>query len=137
MIPEKKKRKSPRPISGYSVRWLKARGYRVTNAQRFVEPIKCFMDAWGFADLLAYRSTDTGILAVQVTDQSHVASRVNKLLGLDAVCDWVQDPRRRLEIHGWEVRGARGKRKVMTLRRVRLQLDAEQNVVPVEIETPN
>ena len=82
-------------------------------------------DFGGFADILAYKSGETGVLAIQACSDNggDVSAHTHKLLPLETVRTWVLS-HNRLEIWGWGLRGERGKRKVWTLR-----------VIPITIES--
>lgn len=66
-----------------AVRLLESLGWTADLCQRSVGKVN--KDLFGFADVLAVRSGRT--LAVQATDASHVASRVDNLFDCSAVVD--------------------------------------------------
>lgn len=90
-------------------------------------------DLYGFVDVLCCRGDE--IIAVQTTSGSNVSARFEKLRYLPAVVHWLSSPTRKIEIHGWAVRGAIGKRKLWTCRTVELAL-SETNAVVMRLTTP-
>jgi hypothetical protein len=94
------------------------------------------IDLYNFCDVLC--CTDDLVIAVQTTSGPNVSARYEKLRYLPSVTHWLQSATRRIEIHGWAVRGARGKRKLWTCRTVALKLGPSGNVVmeetPIETE---
>jgi hypothetical protein len=89
-------------------------------------------DLYGFVDILCCRGDE--IIAVQTTSGSNVSARFEKLRYLPSVVHWLSAPTRKIEIHGWAVRGE-GKRKLWTCRTVELALN-ETNAVVMRITTP-
>lgn len=82
---------------------------------------KVRQDLFGFVDVLAVGGDF--VLAVQTTTGDHVSNRYEKLRYLPAVVHWLQSPYRKLVIHGWAKRGARGERKLWDCREVELKLN--------------
>jgi carbonic anhydrase len=69
-------------------------------------------DLFGFGDILAVKDGET--LVVQTTSAGNASARVKKILALPSyrivkAAGW------RVVVHGWGLRGPRGKRKKMTL----------------------
>ncbi len=81
-------------------------------------------DLFGIFDLLALEPAMTGVLGVQLTDASNLAHRIAKLTRvdpeakdpgaeearIDAVRRWLEAANR-IEVHGWSLRGLRGRPK--------------------------
>jgi carbonic anhydrase len=78
-------------------------------------------DLFGFIDCLAIRGDE--VLAVQTTSAANVSARIHKLSTLPAVSHWLESATRKLVIHGWAKRGAKGKAKRWTCREVWLTRD--------------
>jgi hypothetical protein len=72
-------------------------------------------DLYGFIDVLAIR--DGEILAVQVTTGANVAARLAKIDAEPRAKTWLSAGGK-IVVHGWSKQGARGKRKMWTLREV-------------------
>lgn len=88
-------------------------------------------DLFGYVDVVAYRPLH-GVLFVQASPETgQVSKHVAKLLGEN----YVEIARAiragiRVEIHGWGLKGERGKRKLWTRRRLAFGLDPERAAVP-------
>lgn len=99
-----------------SMKWLRDRGWEVGRVEQPWNPHRRrTLDLFGFADLIAFRGVET--LLVQVTSADNVSSRVNKVGASDIARAW-QTGGRLIEVHGWALRGAAGKRKRWTVRRL-------------------
>lgn len=100
--------------------YLRGLGYIVANCER---KIPCTpagyrgrlvtQDLFEFIDTMAVANDH--IIAVQSTDGTHHAHRVAKVLGT-AAAQWLAH-HMDIEVWSWSKRGARGKRKLWTLRR--------------------
>lgn len=85
-------------------------------------------DLWSWGDLIVVGASSLPVI-VQTTSGSNAAARVSKLLDPEAVSDahllalmrW-QASGCGLEVWSWAKRGARGKRKLWSLRRVPVDL---------------
>lgn len=77
-------------------------------------------DLFGFIDLVAIRSNET--LGIQTTSAANVSARFKKMQLLPALWCWLECPSRKIAIHGWAKRGARGQRKVWSCRVVNVVL---------------
>lgn len=78
-------------------------------------------DLYKFIDVLC--CGEDSMLAVQATSGSNVSARFEKLRYLPSVAFWLKSSSRKIHIHGWAVRGERGKRKLWTCRTVELRLN--------------
>lgn len=74
-------------------------------------------DLFGFVDVVAARAGD--LLLIQATSDDHVSHRRSKILQSPAL-ERVAWSGAKIEIWGWAKKGARGKRKLWTVRRERL-----------------
>ena len=93
----------------HSLAQLRSEGYTCAITEHWNQFSKRRIDLFGFADILAIRPGE--VVAVQTTTAAHVSARINKILELDTPLKWLQAGGRIL-IHGWALRGPRGKRKV-------------------------
>lgn len=84
-------------------------------------------DLFGYVDVVAYRPLH-GVLFVQASPETgQVSKHVAKLLSENSV-EIARGLRSgiRIEIHGWGLKGERGKRKVWTRRRVAFGIDPDR-----------
>lgn len=97
-----------------SVNLLKSNGYKAFDVEKFIRYGNFRRDFGGFADILAYKSDEPGVLAVQCTTQTNASSHKKKILEppvLQNLYEWL-DASNRFVFHFWAKRGPRGKRKV-------------------------
>lgn len=108
--------------------YCKAQGWTAGIAERWNPHARIRQDLLGFADLVVLDGLRAmGVLAVQVTSDSHVADRCKKLEALDSVKGWLLSGGR-VQVWGWAKKGPRGKRKVWTLRKVWASLGLDGSV---------
>ena len=106
-----------------SLAYLRKQGFHAYVVERWIPRARVRKDVAGFMDILAWRSVDQTVLAVQSTTGAHVANRVEKIAyGLApadqaAFLDWKHLGNLAV-VHGWSLQGPRGKRKLWTLREV-------------------
>lgn len=103
-----------------SKKWLEDGGYLVGIVEKWVPFPKPGhrVDLYGIIDMVAIRTQEVGVLGVQATSASNARARVVKSLESNTLLPWLQSGNR-FEVHSWGKQGARGKRKVWTLRRQR------------------
>lgn len=119
IVKEKRpKKKSP---TQRSLDELRKRGYTVAITERWNPFAKIRQDIFGFIDLLCFKGNE--ILAVQTTSGANVSARIEKIKGIQAAALWIESPTRRLIVHGWAKQGARGERKLWTLREVEIKTE--------------
>lgn len=113
-----------------TMRELKKRGYTAHVVERWNQWAHKRQDFGGFADILAYKPGESGVLAVQACSDNggDVSAHIKKLVAIANVRPWILS-NNRLEIWGWGLRGARGERKLWTLRII--HIDIEHLVEPV------
>ena len=112
-----------------SLAYLRAQGYHAYVVERWIPQARVRKDVAGFMDILAW-SVDHGpdqpaiTLAVQATTGANLSARQRKIEcgGLtvseyEAFEGW-KACGHKVCIHGWAKQGARGKRKLWTLREV-------------------
>jgi hypothetical protein len=103
-----------------SLKTLRALGYEVAIVEKFnshAGPYGQRFDLFGLADLEALAPDHT--LYVQCCSQSTGAAHLTKCLAEKRLSCLVACPQRRFEVWCWAKRGARGKRKLWTVRRHR------------------
>src|SRR5271155_4458070 len=121
-----------------SMKYFRDRGCIVAGVEKTLHmpgrPFPMKRDAFGFGDLLVAVAGQQGIALVQVTDISSMSARRNKIT--HGIAKELDEPKRvaeaqaaqenarhwigaggRILLHGWGKRGARGKKKLWTLRR--------------------
>ena len=104
-----------------SLKKLRSEGALVGVTERWNPHARRRHDLYGFLDLVAVEPGKPGCLGIQTTSGDHVAHRLAKLAGDEAVAanmrQWLAAGNR-LVIHGWKKRGAAGARKLWTCREV-------------------
>ncbi len=104
---------------------LRKQGYYAQVVERWIPMTRRRLDLYGFIDIVAIDSAGAlpGVLAVQATSTSNMSARLQKICTecADEARAWLQTGNR-IEIHGWAKRGAKGKRKLWTLRRHTVEL---------------
>lgn len=106
-----------------SLDWLRERGYTAEVVERRLPGCLVTKDLFGFADLLAVRAAERGVLAVQATTGRNLSARVKKILGApqggrpreiadarrrrEAAQLWLRCGNR-IEVHGWRLLRRRG-----------------------------
>lgn len=93
---------------------MRKRGYFVAKTEHWNSFAHIRQDLFGFADLLCFRPSELGVTAIQATSSANIMSRIHKLEANPYVRPWLHAGNRIL-VHGWALRGARGKRKVYVL----------------------
>lgn len=115
---------------------LRENGWTCHIVEKWNSFAKIRQDFGGFGDILAYKPGRVGVLAIQTCADNggDVQRRVTKLTPLANVTTWLQAGNR-LEIWGWGLRGARGKKKEWTLRIVPLTIEniEERKATPQEL----
>ena len=91
-----------------SLAHLRAAGFWVDTVEHWNSFAKVRRDLWGVGDLLAFDARQT--LLVQCTTAENLAAREKKVRKWAGLADWLVGGRRFL-LHGWALRGERGKRK--------------------------
>lgn len=100
-----------------SLALLRAEGFKAGVVEKYIPQVKRKQDLWGCMDIAAVHPS-VGVLFVQVTSASNMASRRAKLVA-NPVVGWLRDVYGSgvVELHGWGKFGARGKRKLWQCRR--------------------
>jgi hypothetical protein len=81
-----------------SVKYLRDKGYQVTNVESYNAFTKRKHDLYGCIDLLAIGDGET--LAVQVTSKSNMKARINKISEADDFPEMLRS-KWRVIVHGW------------------------------------
>lgn len=104
------KRKKPMNTTKPSVERLEAGGYVVQNVEVYLPWARRKRDFCNFADLLAFKAGEPGVLAIQTTSRDNISSRVRKCLANPHARTWLAAGNR-LQVWGW-FRVQEGRRKV-------------------------
>lgn len=113
----------PESPTARTLKQLRKDGYTAAVVERWNPHAKIRQDLFGFIDVLAI--TEGLMLAVQATSTSNLSSRVEKTLASPNLPVLLSVPGVRVECWGWAKRGAVGKRKLWTLKKVEFRLSAE------------
>jgi hypothetical protein len=118
-----------------SLKVLRERGYTPAKVEYFNPGTRRLHDLFGFIDLVALEPGCAGLLAIQSTSDNggNVSARVTKMAQEPRAALWLACGNR-VMVHGWAKRGARGKRKVWTLREI--TVTADDLVQPSASEAP-
>lgn len=103
---------------------LRELGYTAQVVERWNPHANIRQDLFGCIDVLAVHA-DHGVLGVQACAGSSAAARAGKAQ-LEPRLEVFLAAGGRFEVWAWAKRGARGKRKVWSVRRLRAQLDGER-----------
>lgn len=100
---------------------LESQGYSVWIVEKWVQhPFPGHrVDLFNLIDLVAIKSDVKGVLGVQCCADSGISSHLHKALENAYLSTW-QASGNRFAIWGWGKKGAKGKRKLWTLREVNL-----------------
>ena len=102
--------------------YLRKEGYLVAIAEKYNSFTHTRNDLFGWIDICAIRSDYPGVIGIQTTSTSNISARIKKAMALDSFKVWLQ-ANNTAEFHGWAKRGARGKRKLWTLRKEVVNLE--------------
>ena len=97
---------------------LRAEGWTCGVVEQTIPHTFIKRDLGGFLDIVAW-APGRGVMGIQATSGSNVASRVDKIRALPSADAWLRSGAR-LEVWGWRKAGDRGKRKTwqVTVERV-------------------
>jgi hypothetical protein len=68
--------------------------------ERYLHHAQRKHDFAGFADVLAFRRAEPGVLAIQETSKAHVKDRLDRIRKLPALATWLASGNR-AEVWGW------------------------------------
>jgi len=128
MSEPKKKRAKPVTMTSRSRSLLESQGWIVGLVERTVwipkrvngiptgEKFMQKFDLWGWADLACVHPDKIGTLYVQTTHSTDAWQRRLKILEATAATEAVLKSQNTIQVHGWAKTGARGKRKLWTVK---------------------
>ena len=104
---------------------LRKRGYMVAVVEKFNPFVKIRQDLWNFGDLLCVHPINKEFLIVQTTSDKggNVSKHKQKVQDNKNLKIWLEAGGKFL-IHGWAKKGKAGKRKLWTLREVKISENA-------------
>ena len=97
-----------------SLSLLRERGYTACVVEKWIPQARKRVDAFSFGDILACKEGER-ILLVQTTTASNFGARYDKIIGLSEAETWLRCGGS-ICLHGWSLRGSRGKRKLWQCR---------------------
>lgn len=103
-----------------TLKWLREDGFKVGITEKWNPHAKIRQDLFGFIDLVAVKSGH-GILGVQTTSGANHSTRRQKILESEEAHLWLACGGH-IAVVSWAKQGARGKRKVWTMRWEELNL---------------
>ena len=103
-----------------TLEWCRKQNFSVQTVEKWNRFAKRRIDLFGCIDLVYLTGIDgSGVYGVQCCITGDISKRREKILtvyaGFNDLRNWFRSGNT-LEIHGWAKRGARGKRKLWTLR---------------------
>lgn len=104
---------------------LRKAGYDAAVCEKWNPHVRIRQDLFGVFDIIAI--TPVGILAVQCTSGSNVASRLTKIGESESAKRWLRAGGM-IEVHGWRKVGAAGKRKKWECRVVAIEQHEPEDV---------
>lgn len=97
-----------------SLAHLRARDMDAQVVEKWIPAVKRRQDLFGVIDIVAI--SDTEIVGVQTTDVTSLSKRRTKAEEEPRLARWLRAGCR-FELHGWGLKGARGKRKTYQITR--------------------
>lgn len=104
-----------------SLQLLRARGYTANVVEKWNQYARIRQDLFGIIDIVAMKRGENGLLGVQATTGENVSHRAHKALENPSLELWL-DTGNRFQVWGFAKQGARGKRKIWTLRRLQFEV---------------
>ena len=97
----KKKRRKKKPTTFRSKRFLEKHGYHVWLVERYISFIHTRIDMYHFADQVAIRADQPGVLAVQTTVKGKLPEHIRMLKKNKYVKIWLRAAGNRIWLFGW------------------------------------
>lgn len=98
-----------------SLKKLREDGYHAQVVEKWNPFAHIRQDLFGAIDIIAVKKDQPGCLGIQTTSTPNMSARIDKSLTLPAMRAFVEAGNRFM-VWGWAKRGARGERKVWTLK---------------------
>ena len=106
-----------------SLEKMRKAGFLAEVVEKWNQWARVRKDLFGFIDVLAIRGDY--IIAVQTTSASNVSARIQKIRNSPEAVKWLACSTRKIWVHGWAKRGAKGKRKMWACREIEVLADRE------------
>ena len=104
-----------------SLEYLRKERYTVAIVEKYNSFTHTRNDLFGWIDICAIHPDHVGVLGIQTTSTSNLSGRIKKATALDSFKIWLQAGNR-AKFMGWAKRGAKGKRKLWTLKEQEITL---------------
>jgi hypothetical protein len=89
-----------RSPTALTLKFLRDCGHVAEVVERFNHHVQRKHDFAGFADVLAFRPSEPGVLAIQATTRAHVKDRLGRIRKLPSLSTWLNSANR-AEVWGW------------------------------------
>ncbi len=110
-----------------SLKELRRLGFVAGVVERWNPHAKIRQDLFGFIDIVALTpetwdaENRMGFLAIQSTTTANQAKRIEKIKAEQRALTWLKSGGR-IFVHGWSMKGKKGKRKLWTLNETEIEL---------------
>ena len=101
---------------------LRAEGWVPYVVERWNPFAHIRQDLYGFIDIVAIKSGNPGVLAIQTTTTDNIQSRITKSKENPNLSIWLSGGNK-FKVWGWAKRGDRGKRKLWELKEIEILPD--------------
>lgn len=102
-----------------SLAYLRKQGYVCDIVERYNSFSKTRKDLFGMFDIIAIHPEAKGVLGVQTTSTGNMTARVKKCQANEHLPLWLLTGNEAV-VHGWALRGGKGKRKTYQLKEMYL-----------------
>ncbi len=86
--------------TAHTLAFLRACGHTADVVERYIHQVQRKHDFAGFADVLAFRRGEPGVLAIQATTRAHVRDRLERIRQRPQLSTWLASGNR-CEVWGW------------------------------------
>lgn len=110
-MPKKKPRRKPKKKSpsASTIDYLQGLGVPVDRVERWIPGANKRKDLFNCIDLVSMSRVDT--IGIQVTSMQGISEHIRKIKQIPEARLWASSPFRKLEVHGWAMRGPRGEKR--------------------------
>lgn len=98
-----------------SLRYLKAKGFICQVVEKYISFTHQRIDLFHCIDILCIKKDVIGVLGIQTTTASNKSKHLDKIKAIPEIKIFLEAGNK-LILHTWSKKGARGKRKVWTLK---------------------
>lgn len=104
-----------------SLKLLRSEGYTCQVVEKWNQWAGIRQDLFGFIDIVCIKSGERGVLGIQTTSTGNVNARIKKISGNPIYPLWLEVGNK-IVVEGWSKRGARGKVKHWTVKRIPMEI---------------